>query len=98
MNFKNPKFPVWVICSESHFSILFSAERNLLDDLGSVKKFDLYYYDGLARQDEELRLTVDTARECPDYKDTDLVPPLEHCIRTRWKNAVVDWNGSDPIL
>ena len=22
------------------------------------KKFDLYYYDGLARQDEELRLTV----------------------------------------
>ena len=23
-----------------------------------MKKFDLYYYDGLARQDEELRLTV----------------------------------------
>ena len=22
------------------------------------KKFDLYYYDGLARQDEEIRLTV----------------------------------------
>ena len=23
-----------------------------------LEKFDLYYYDGLARQDEELRLTV----------------------------------------
>ena len=25
---------------------------------GSLKKFDLYYYDGLARQDEEIRLTI----------------------------------------
>ena len=29
-------------------------------------------------------LEQDTTRECPDYKDTDLVPPLEHCIRTRF--------------
>ncbi|KAJ7319204.1 hypothetical protein OS493_036367 [Desmophyllum pertusum] len=98
VNFKTPKYPIWVICSESHFSVLFSVDRNLLDDWKLEKKFDLYYYDGLARQDEEFRLTVDTTRECPDYKDTDLVPPLEHCIRTRWKNAVVDWNGSEPIL
>ncbi|KAL9961433.1 hypothetical protein ACROYT_G030371 [Oculina patagonica] len=98
VNFKTPKYPIWVICSESHFSVLFSVDRNLLDDWKLEKKFDLYYYDGLARQDEEIRLTVDTTRECPDYKDTDLVPPLEHCIRTRWKNAVIDWNGTDPIL
>lgn len=98
VNFKTPKFPIWVICSESHFSVLFSVDRNLLDDWRLEKKFDLYYYDGLARQDEVLRLTIDTTGECPEYKDTDLVPPLEHCIRTRWKNAVVDWNGSEPIL
>lgn len=98
MNFKTPKYPIWVICSESHFSILFSVDRNLLDDWKSEKKFDLYYYDGLARQDEEIKLTIDTTQDCPEYKDTDLVPPLEHCIRTRWKNAVVDWNGTEPIL
>lgn len=98
VNYKTPKYPIWVICSESHFSVLFSADRNLLDDWRLEKKFDLYYYDGLARQDEEIRLTVDTTRECPEYKDTDLVPPLEHCIRTRWKNAFIDWNGSEPIL
>ncbi|CAH3185740.1 unnamed protein product, partial [Porites lobata] len=100
VNYKTPNYPIWVICSESHFSVLFSIDRNLLDDSDSrlEKKFDLYYYDGLARQDEELRLTVDTTKECPEYKDTDLVPPLEHCIRTRWKNAVIDWNGSEPIL
>ncbi|CAH3189570.1 unnamed protein product, partial [Porites lobata] len=98
VNYKTPNYPIWVICSESHFSVLFSIDRNLLDDWRLEKKFDLYYYDGLARQDEELRLTVDTTKECPEYKDTDLVPPLEHCIRTRWKNAVIDWNGSEPIL
>ncbi|KAM7431677.1 putative ubiquitin carboxyl-terminal hydrolase MINDY-4 [Porites harrisoni] len=98
VNYKTPNYPIWVICSESHFSVLFSIDRNLLHDWRLEKKFDLYYYDGLARQDEELRLTVDTTKECPEYKDTDLVPPLEHCIRTRWKNAVIDWNGSEPIL
>lgn len=98
VNFKSPKFPIWVICSESHFSVLFSVDRNLLDDWKFEKTFDLYYYDGLARQEEEIKLTIDTTRECPEYKDTDLVPPLEHCIRTRWKNAVVDWNGAEPIL
>lgn len=98
VNFKSPKFPIWVICSESHFSVLFSMDRNLLDDWKFEKTFDLYYYDGLARQEEEIKLTIDTTRECPEYKDTDLVPPLEHCIRTRWKNAVVDWNGTEPIL
>lgn len=35
-----------------HFSFVFVPFRKL------EKKFDLYYYDGLARQDEEIRLTV----------------------------------------
>ncbi|EDO33759.1 predicted protein [Nematostella vectensis] len=90
-NFKTPRLPIWVVCSESHFSVLFSLDKDLLTD---CKKFDLYYYDGLARQDEEIRLTV----ECPEYDEGDLVPPLELVIRTRWKKATVSWNGSDPIL
>ena len=32
VNYKNPNYPIWVICSESHFSVLFSIDRNLLDD------------------------------------------------------------------
>ena len=35
-----------------HFSLVLASFRKL------EKKFDLYYYDGLARQDEEIRLTV----------------------------------------
>ncbi|NXE46625.1 MINY4 hydrolase, partial [Casuarius casuarius] len=55
---KTPKYPIWLVCSESHFSVLFCLEKNLLDDWKTEQRFDLYYYDGLANQEEEIRLTV----------------------------------------
>lgn len=94
---KTPKFPIWVICSESHFSVLFCLNKDLLGDWKMERRFDLYYYDGLANQQEEIRLTIDTSQPYIEDKD-DLIPPLEHCIRTKWKGAVVNWNGTEPIL
>ncbi|XP_030915615.1 probable ubiquitin carboxyl-terminal hydrolase MINDY-4 isoform X3 [Geospiza fortis] len=95
---KTPKFPIWLVCSESHFSVLFCLEKDLLSDWKTGRRFDLYYYDGLANQDEEIRLTVDTTQVCPENKENYLTPPLEHCIRTKWQGAVIDWNGTEPIL
>ncbi|XP_025874883.2 probable ubiquitin carboxyl-terminal hydrolase MINDY-4 isoform X2 [Vulpes vulpes] len=95
---KTPRFPIWVVCSESHFSVLFSLQLELLRDWRAERLFDLYYYDGLANQQEQIRLTVDTTQTVPEDKDNDLIPPLELCIRTRWKGALVNWNGSEPIL
>lgn len=97
---KTPRFPVWVVCSESHFSVLFSLQPELLRDWRTERLFDLYYYDGLANQREQIRLTVDTTQTVPEDRDSDLdlIPPLELCIRTKWKGASVNWNGSDPIL
>ncbi|XP_021564132.1 probable ubiquitin carboxyl-terminal hydrolase MINDY-4 [Carlito syrichta] len=95
---KTPRFPIWVVCSESHFSVLFSLKLELLRDLRTQKLFDLYYYDGLANQQEQIRLTIDTTRTILDNRDSDLIPPLELCIRTKWKGALVNWNNSDPIL
>ncbi|XP_042550991.1 probable ubiquitin carboxyl-terminal hydrolase MINDY-4 [Dipodomys spectabilis] len=95
---KTPRFPIWVVCSESHFSVLFSLQLDLLSDWRAERLFDLYYYDGLANQQEQIRLTVDTTRATPEDNHNDLVPPLELCIRTKWKGASVNWNGSDPIL
>ncbi|XP_025785828.1 probable ubiquitin carboxyl-terminal hydrolase MINDY-4 [Puma concolor] len=95
---KTPRFPIWVVCSESHFSVLFSLHPELLRNWRAERLFDLYYYDGLANQQEQIRLTVDTTQTIPEDRDNDLVPPLELCIRTRWKGASVNWNGSDPIL
>ncbi|KAJ6659342.1 hypothetical protein lerEdw1_019213 [Lerista edwardsae] len=97
-NLKTPRFPIWLICSESHFSVLFCLHKELLGDWKSERRFDLYYYDGLANQQEEIRLTIDTSQTCVEDKDNDLIPPLEHCIRTKWKGAVVNWNGTEPIL
>ncbi|NXY85058.1 MINY4 hydrolase, partial [Alcedo cyanopectus] len=80
---KTPKYPIWLVCSESHFSVLFCLEKDLLGDWKTEKRFDLYYYDGLANQEEEIRLTVDTTQMCAEDKENDLTPPLEHCIRTK---------------
>ncbi|MBN3273721.1 MINY4 hydrolase, partial [Polyodon spathula] len=55
---KTPKYPIWVICSESHFSVLFCVRKELMNDWRMERRFDLYYYDGLANQQEEIRLTV----------------------------------------
>ncbi|XP_049654671.1 probable ubiquitin carboxyl-terminal hydrolase MINDY-4 isoform X3 [Accipiter gentilis] len=95
---KTPKYPIWLVCSESHFSVLFCLEKDLLGDWKTERRFDLYYYDGLANQEEEIRLTVDTTQMCTEDKENDLTPPLEHCIRTKWQGAVIDWNGTEPIL
>uniref|UniRef100_A0AAY4BFC2 Ubiquitin carboxyl-terminal hydrolase MINDY n=1 Tax=Denticeps clupeoides TaxID=299321 RepID=A0AAY4BFC2_9TELE len=91
---KSPIFPIWVVCSESHFSVLFSCNKDLTSSHCKECTFDLYYYDGLANQQEQIRLTI---CNCQD-SENDLVPPLEHCIRTRWRNAVVNWNENEPIL
>ncbi|XP_030583406.1 probable ubiquitin carboxyl-terminal hydrolase MINDY-4 isoform X2 [Archocentrus centrarchus] len=97
---KTPQYPIWVVCSESHFSVLFGLQRELLTNEDSGPDFDLYYFDGLANQQEEIRLTVSVGKltQSSHDVDTDLIPPLELCIRTRWKDAFVNWNDTEPIL
>jgi|EP01049_Picozoa_sp_SAG25_P010666 hypothetical protein len=115
------ELPIFVICSESHYSVLFGVDRALCATKITVEPFDLYYYDELGRQDERIRcdsarcnvctimvlptgtlttarsLTVDPEPATPPTTH-DLTPPLEHCIRTRWPGASVDWNGTDELL
>jgi len=93
--YKCPKYPVWVICSESHYSVIFSENSDII--LGGDGKFDLNYYDELARQDEEIHLTVEPGSYVPPGDD-DLVPPIDDVIRTKWARSQVDWNGREPFL
>ncbi|XP_028934213.1 probable ubiquitin carboxyl-terminal hydrolase MINDY-4 isoform X2 [Ornithorhynchus anatinus] len=95
---KTPRYPIWLVCSESHFSVLFSLREDLLQDRGAQRNFDLFYFDGLAGQREEIQLTIDTTKPETGDPASDLTPPLEHCIRTKWKGALVDWNGTEPWL
>ncbi|XP_073404316.1 probable ubiquitin carboxyl-terminal hydrolase MINDY-4 isoform X4 [Dendrobates tinctorius] len=57
---KTPKYPIWVVCSKSHFSVLFCLKKELISDWKAERKFDLHYYDELANQQEEIHLPVVT--------------------------------------
>lgn len=97
-NYKHPEYPIWVVCSESHYSVLWALVKGtaITPPFGS---FDLWYYDELAQQTEEIRLSIDTRQSTPLPKSRDPDPPINECIRTRWgATARVDWNGVDPIL
>ncbi|NXN10523.1 MINY4 hydrolase, partial [Indicator maculatus] len=55
---KSPRYPIWLVYRESQFSVLFSLEKDLTDYQKRKQRFDVYYYDGLGNQEEEIRLTV----------------------------------------
>ena len=98
-NLKTPLFPIWLVCSESHYSVLFSEHRGTEKaSLADRYPIHLNFYDGLNRQDQMIVLTVDCSVSRPMSGDSDLVPPLEHCLRTKWTGALIDWNGSEKIL
>lgn len=44
---KQPRLPIWIIYSESHYSIMFSVDVNNTKKTG--KELDVVYYDELAR-------------------------------------------------
>eukprot|EP01116_Phalansterium_solitarium_P013108 TRINITY_DN3005_c0_g1_i3.p1 TRINITY_DN3005_c0_g1~~TRINITY_DN3005_c0_g1_i3.p1 ORF type:complete len:526 (+),score=159.39 TRINITY_DN3005_c0_g1_i3:173-1579(+) len=94
--FKDPVHPIWVMCNESHFTVIFSSTPIA----PAAKTFDLFYYDQLGAQQEEYKLTVDMSGRTPRpvRGEDDMVPPIEDTITTKWPHAVVDWNGSDPLL
>ena len=102
-NLKSPLLPVWVVCSESHYSVLFQSCGQGCDDLPLM----LHYYDGLARQATPISLLLTRGSEQnallasrgggASAATADL-PPLECVIHTRWPAAAVDWNGTEPIL
>ncbi|KAJ3259079.1 hypothetical protein HK103_002966 [Boothiomyces macroporosus] len=88
---KNPKYPIYVICSESHYTCMFCT-GSMTGDV-----FDVYYYDGLANQTEEIRLTLSLGKRLEDKRD--LVPPIELCLQTKWgKDLHVNWNETEPLL
>ena len=47
-NLKSPELPIWVVCSESHFTVLFSRDAR---PMRGPPPFELLYYDELANQE-----------------------------------------------
>lgn len=55
---KTPRFPVWVCCINSCFSVLFSLNRSLLSDWKRENQFQVFYYNGQNSQRSTARLTI----------------------------------------
>mmetsp|Transcript_11702 Transcript_11702/g.31536 ORF Transcript_11702/g.31536 Transcript_11702/m.31536 type:complete len:204 (-) Transcript_11702:245-856(-) len=97
--YKGPTSPVWIVCAESHYTVLFAAEA-AVDARSADQAMELYYFDQLARQGEAIKLTVLPLRLPPHlvtgFEESESM--IDRCIRTKWKDATVDWNGTEPIL
>jgi len=105
---KDPEEPIWVVCSESHYSVLFSDDA--AGALGKRLPLRAWYYDQLAGQDAVIELTLEsdaggghTGRAGDSVAGRNASaewgePPLEFVIETRWPGVRVDWNGTEPIL
>jgi len=97
--YKGPVSPVWVVCAESHYTTLFAVEQTV-DAKDSEVPVNLYYFDQLARQSEQIKLSVLPKRLPPHlltgFEESESM--IDRCIRTKWTEATVDWNGTEPIL
>ena len=94
---KTPRVPIRVVCSESHYSVLFSVDS--AHTAKAPQKFDLIYYDELARQEHDIILTVDPGMFMGPTASNNKNPiPIEEVIRTKWLAGQVCWNGRTVIL
>ena len=112
-NLKEPLLPIWVVCSESHFTLLFAEEQridqNTAAAAGHKHIVTILYYDGLANQEQPISLILTEHGDLDHHAQHDqdlaassnshaLTPPLEHVLHTKWPRAKVQWHGSEPIL
>jgi len=104
---KKPVLPIWIVCSESHYSILFSTNISLASQQTSSQSrpFDLVYYDELARQQDDIILTVEPGkyvsggrRGADGRTHKEITIPIDSVIRTKWPQANINWNGRTVIL
>ena len=92
---KCPAHPIWLVCSESHFTVLWAENGDTSATSDPGGELRLCYYDGLAGQEAPIVVTVVPGAGPPD---TQVTSSIEQCIRTKWPGASVDWNGAEKIL
>ncbi|XP_036098428.1 inactive ubiquitin carboxyl-terminal hydrolase MINDY-4B [Molossus molossus] len=102
---KTPRLPTWLCDVNGSYGVLFSTDRQLLSDWKTERLFDLYFYGGRPSQKKPARLTVDTHSHHweRDRREDTRGPgrrfsPVEMVIRTKWRDATIDWNGTVPLF
>lgn len=60
-NLKTPYLPIWVICKEFHYTVLFAKDSRCNENI--AERFDLIYYDEMLNTDDRLLLTLYFSKE-----------------------------------
>ncbi|XP_019604379.2 inactive ubiquitin carboxyl-terminal hydrolase MINDY-4B [Rhinolophus sinicus] len=102
---KTPKLPIWLCNISGNYSVLFSTNRQLLSDWKMEHLFDLYFYSGQPSQKKPARLTIDTHshhwernQRDDEHRPGRRFSPVEMVIRTKWREATINWNGTVPFF
>ncbi|XP_036706779.1 inactive ubiquitin carboxyl-terminal hydrolase MINDY-4B [Balaenoptera musculus] len=102
---KTPKLPIWLCNINGNYSVLFSTNRQLLSDWKVERLFDLYFYSGQPAQNKPVHLTVDThshhwerVRHEEEHRPGRRFSPVEMAIRSKWREATINWNGTVPLF
>lgn len=92
---KTPKFPVWVVKTGERYGVMFSLNKDLVNDWRLERRFDLFHCTGSSKRnstaDESCVFVVDT-RDLfnPDEEFGEEPSDAEYCIRTKWPGALIE--------
>ena len=87
---RTPKVPIWLICLNRRYGIIFSTNINLLNNWIYENYFQLHIYSGLKKQETPCTLSIDTRQQYPrsiyrnifDEHDQHL-PDIVHLLQAR---------------
>ncbi|XP_020288125.1 protein FAM188B2 isoform X1 [Pseudomyrmex gracilis] len=99
---KTPSLPIWVTLCLGHHGVLFNTNRELLRNYHAERRFEVQYF---TCGGSHATLTVDTrANEASGGSDAATMEtadiaatPLEKLIRSKWQDALIQWNGT-PLM
>ncbi|KYM95510.1 hypothetical protein ALC62_13940 [Cyphomyrmex costatus] len=99
---KTPSLPIWVTLCLGHHGVLFNTNRELLRNYHAERRFEIQYF---TCGGSHATLTVDTrANEASGGSDAATMEtadiaatPLEKLIRSKWQDALIQWNGT-PVM
>ncbi|XP_077015249.1 inactive ubiquitin carboxyl-terminal hydrolase MINDY-4B [Tamandua tetradactyla] len=103
---KTPKVPIWLCNINGNYSVLFSTNRQLLSDWKMERLFDLYFCSGQPWQKKPVFLTIDTHSHSWEEDQNGggthgpgrRLSPVEMAVRTKWREATIQWNGTIPFF
>ncbi|KAL0111895.1 hypothetical protein PUN28_013242 [Cardiocondyla obscurior] len=98
---KTPSLPIWVTHCLGHYGVLFNTNRELLRNYHAERRFEIQYF---TCGGSHATLTVDTrVNEASGGSDATMetadiaATPLEKLIRSKWQDALIQWNGM-PVM